>query len=168
MDVKKAGQKLRRFLEKYKYAAAVLLLGLGLMLLPGFSEKTQTSAGQTAAVPEKQSVGEELEEILSQVQGAGRVRVMLKEASGEELLYQTNEELSQTENGTAEKRQCVTLNDENRAEYGLIRQINPPTYLGAVVLCQGADDPAVKLAIADAVSKITGLGMNKIAVLKME
>jgi stage III sporulation protein AG len=40
--------------------------------------------------------------------------------------------------------------------------------MGAVVIAQGADDPSIKLAIVDAVTKATGLGANKISVLKMK
>ena len=52
-------------------------------------------------------------------------------------------------------------------ESGLIRQINPPAYLGAIVVCQGADNNTVRLAIVEAVSRATGLGADKISVLKM-
>jgi stage III sporulation protein AG len=40
--------------------------------------------------------------------------------------------------------------------------------MGAIVLCQGADVPSVRLAIVDAVSKVTGLVANQISVLKMK
>ena len=58
--------------------------------------------------------------------------------------------------------------DSDRNETGLVHQINPPVYLGAVVLAQGADNPVVKLSIVEAVSKVTGLGADKISVLKMQ
>jgi len=35
-------------------------------------------------------------------------------------------------------------------------------------VCEGADSPSVKYAVAQAVAKITGLGTNDICVLKME
>lgn len=167
MDVKKVRLRMGRLLEKYKYAVAVLLVGLVLMLLPTGTQKESASGQETPHAAEK-TVQQELEELLMQVQGAGKVRVLLREATGAETLYQLDEDRVVSDSTTTEKKQSVTVTDENRTESGLIRQVNPPTYSGAIVLCQGADDPAVKLAIADAVSKITGLGMNKIAVLKME
>lgn len=39
---------------------------------------------------------------------------------------------------------------------------------GAVVVCAGADDPAVRLDVTHAVSAYTGLGSNKITVMKMK
>ena len=49
-----------------------------------------------------------------------------------------------------------------------MRQVNPPTYLGAIIICEGADDANIRLAVVDAVSKVTGLGANRISVLKMK
>lgn len=39
---------------------------------------------------------------------------------------------------------------------------------GAVVLCTGADDAAVRLSVTNAVSAYTGLGSDKIRVIKMK
>ena len=60
------------------------------------------------------------------------------------------------------------ITDSGRNQTGLIRQINPPVYLGAVIVCQGGDKPAVKLAVAEAVSRVTGLRSHQIVVLKMK
>ena len=62
----------------------------------------------------------------------------------------------------------MTVTDGQRNETGLVRQVNPPSYLGAVVVCQGGDDPRVQLDIVNAVSRITGLGADRISVLKMK
>jgi len=42
------------------------------------------------------------------------------------------------------------------------------SYSGAVILCQGADNAAVRLQIVEAVSAFTGLGSNRIIVQKMK
>jgi stage III sporulation protein AG len=110
----------------------------------------------------------ELSEILSNVQGAGKVKVMLTESEGERTLYQTDTTYSQSDTNTNTKTQTILITDNDRNETGLIHQKNPPIYRGAVVLAQGADEPTVRLAIVDAVSKVTGLGADKISVLKMK
>ena len=43
-----------------------------------------------------------------------------------------------------------------------------PVYQGAVVVCEGAERAAVRLAIVEAVSSLTGLGSDKISVIKMK
>ena len=93
---------------------------------------------------------------------------MLTEDTGEEILYQFDEDRTSSESSTSVRTEVVTVTDSQRNESGLVRQVNPAKYLGVIVLCQGADDPALKLAITNAVSKITGLGADRIAVLKMK
>ena len=105
---------------------------------------------------------------MSHVQGVGNVKVMLREAKGAETVYEVNGDYKSSDTSSDTKTEVVTITDANRNESGLIKQINPPKYLGAIVICQGAADPEVRLSVKDAVSKITGLGTDKIAVLIMK
>ena len=102
------------------------------------------------------------------MKGAGKVDVLLTVSQGERTIYQTDSSYSQGETATDTRTQTILITDSQRNETGLVHQINPPVYQGATVLTQGADEPAVKLAIVDAVSDATGLGADKITVLKME
>ena len=79
--------------------------------------------------------------------------------------YQGGETFYQTE-GEDEKTVLVTGAD--RSESGLVRTSRSPVYQGAVVVCRGADSPAVRLAIVEAVANATGLGTDRITVLKMK
>ena len=168
MEIKAIQSKISTFIQKYKYVVIILLIGILLMLFPGNIFHSEKEVQNTEKPKQTQSVQMQLENILSYIQGAGEVKVMLKELSGEETVYQTNEDVSISENSTDRKTDVITVTDQNRNEQGLIKQVNPPQYLGAVIICQGGDDPKVRLAITDAVSKITGLGADKIAVLKMK
>ena len=103
----------------------------------------------------------------SQIQGAGKVEVMLTVAFGEKTIYQTDEHISGGEN-VSTRVETVIVTGADRSQNGLIQQINPPVYLGAIVVCQGADRSVVRLAIVEAVSKVTGLGADRISVLKMK
>ena len=62
----------------------------------------------------------------------------------------------------------VTVTDSQRNERGLINKTSAPIYRGAVVVCDGADNPQVNLDIVSAVSNITGLRSDQISVLKMK
>ena len=106
----------------------------------------------------------ELEDILSHISGAGSVKVLLTQASGEEIIYQTDEDISSDDI----QRDTVLITNSNREDLGLIKQTNPPRYQGAVILCQGADRPEVRLRIVEAVMSATGLTSDKITVLKMK
>lgn len=154
---------------KYKYAVLVLLIGIVLMVVP-FGETNTTTTEQTLTqVPTvADSLEDRLEQILSCVKGAGEVRVVLTEAAGEEFIYQTDESISkgkETENIT---KDVITITDANRNQICVIKQKIPATYSGAIIVCTGADNPVIKLEIVSAVSKVTGLGADKISVLKMK
>ena len=162
MEIINIKNKILPFFQKYKYVILIILLGIILMMIP--EKKKVTSVSSPIQSVNHLSVQDDLEDILSHVKGSGKVKVMLIEAKGAETIYETNSDQSETDSRT----EIVTVTDANRNENGLVKQVNPPKYGGAVVLCQGAADPNVRLAITDAVSKVTGLGADKIAVLIMK
>ena len=169
MELKKLTTKVIDQLHKYRYGVLIVCIGLILMLLPPIGTDRKTEEKDTAeAVVQEQSTEEALSMLLMTVEGAGNVRVYLSARSGWETVYQTDTETSTTQDTSNAKTNTVIITDTNREQQGLVRQINPPKYLGAIIVCQGADDLGVKLAIVDAVSKVTGLGANSISVLKMK
>jgi len=163
MDTGELRERVTTIFQKYRYGLLVLLAGIFLMLLPGPS---------TAEEPEpivQESVQEEtfdarLSWMLSQMEGAGEVQVFLSQATGSETRYQTDESHSSGDI----HRDTVLVTGTDRAQTGLVQRIDPPVYRGAIVLCQGADNAAVRLAITQAVANATGLGTNQISVLKMK
>lgn len=170
MEIKATTEKMLRFLKKNKVVALILLLGLILILLPeGKTENNSINTQETVTEIKKEIPFEErLEEILSQIHGAGRVDVMLTISEGEEIIYQTDDSFSTSGESSNKSADTVTITDAGKNQTGLIRQTKPAIYRGAIVVCQGADNPNVKLAITEAVSKITGIGANCISVLKMK
>ena len=109
-----------------------------------------------------------METLLCRIEGAGKVKVLLTESMGERIIYQTDEDSNHSEKSGTVHIETVIVSNSGKGESGLIKQVIPPAYLGAVVLCQGADKPSVKLAIMEAVANATGLGTHHISVLKMK
>lgn len=169
MDLIKLKKGITQTLGKYKYVGVVLMVGIVLMMIPSKSLNTD----ETIQIEQKMDTSEmeledKMEEILSCVQGAGNVKVMLSIAKGESSVYQTDSTYSQSDTSTDSRTQTILVTDSNRNETGLVYQKNPPIYQGAIVLAQGADNPQVKLAIVDAVMVVTGLGADRISVHKMQ
>lgn len=163
IDIKSRGVE---SLKKYKYILVVVLAGIFLMAFP--EKKTEEpDIPQTAAVSEP-SLQESLSKLLSKIEGAGKVEVLLTQAEGSQTLYQTDEDRSAGETTTERRGKTVLVTNGAREETGLIRQINPPIYQGAVILCQGGDNAGIRLAIVEAVANATGLSTDKITVLKMK
>lgn len=161
MDLIKIRDKLIEQIKKYRYALIVLLLGIVLMTLPEFGQKNDEPQ-ETTVQKDTEDPTQQLSEILSQIRGAGKVRLFLTLETGERTIYQTDQD------GQGLDRETVLITDADRTQKGLIQQIASPVYRGAVIVCQGADDPEVRLSIVEAVSDATGLTTDRISVLKMK
>ena len=149
-------------MRTYKYPILTVLVGLAILLLPTSGEPVQPEPVVQSAAAE--TLEQRLEAILSGIAGAGQVQVLLTEESGRQTLYQTDtrsDDSSRTED-------TVLVEDAARTETGLVRQTMEPKYRGAVVLCDGADQSVVRLAVVEAVSCVTGLGADRICVLKLQ
>jgi len=157
--------------KKYRYAILVVLVGIALMCWPSSNKKTEEPEPTDITNSSNETYflrTEDLETILSQISGAGEVSVLLTYASGSETVYHQDEDSTVNETSSVIKKDTVILSDASRREEALIRQVHGPVYQGAIVLCKGGDQPSVKLAIVEAVSKATGLGVDDICVLKMK
>ena len=168
MDFKQLTEKSGTFLKKNKYVILVLLIGLVFLLIPETDD--QKSQPQTSIVIQEEEISfeEKLAAILHQIEGAGEVKVLLTISEGEEIIFQTDENLSTDSDTSSKNTDTITVTDANKNQNGLVRQINPPVYRGAIIVCQGADNPVVKLAVTEAVARLTGIGTNCISVLKMK
>ena len=169
MELKKLKSKLYNLYSKYKYVALVLIIGIILMNIPIRNSNTPVQEEKITVLPDENVlIQADLSNILSQISGVGKVQVMLTQRAGSETIYQTNDDITSNAESQSSHFDTVTVADSSKGQTGLVKQVNPPKYLGVIVVCEGADDPIVKLAIVDAVSKATGLNSSCISVLKMK
>ena len=159
--------KVKELFGKYKYVLLILAVGIILMSLPE-GQRRPVQQEIPAVQPESANRTEELEDILGQIAGVGKVRVLLTEAAGAETVYQTDEDSSTASDSDRLRVETVIASNASREEQGLIRSITPPVYLGAIIVCQGGDSPTVRLSIVEAVSNVTGISSDRITVLKMK
>ena len=153
---KTALQKIKN--GKYgKYLLLALLFGAALLLLtsPTTAGQTGTQTTETAISPPAFDLREQEERLASaigSIAGAGRAQVMLSVYGG------VARELAQ-ENGEA-----LILSSGGGAQSPVELRYTYPEYLGALVICEGGNDPRVCLAVTKAVQAVTGLGSDKITV----
>lgn len=166
MDLSKLKNKALEYIRKYKFVALILLLGVFMLLFPTgrTSKEHSDKAPQTITKQEHISI-DDLTAILESIKGAGRVKVLLSLENSEQTNYQQDTDSGNT---SGLRQTTVTVTDAERNETGLICKTFAPVYRGAIVVCDGADNPAVQLSIVNAVSNITGLGTNQISVLKIK
>ena len=163
MDSVNLKEKLNDFLQRYKYVGIVVLAGLILMSLP--QKNTLDPVPNSQSQEDNSSdLASELEDILSVIEGVGKVKVMLTISEGEQVEYVRDEDRNDAMDTFSLRRETVIISGSDRAETGLIQQVIPPVYLGAIIVCEGGDDPSVRLNVVNA----TGLGSDRITVLKMK
>ena len=154
-------------LEKFKYPALILLLGLTLILWPSRKQPPEAQPVQERAAEAAENIDARMEAILSCIDGAGQVRVLLTKRTGDETVYQTDETVS---TGSDAKSRSVTtvMAGASGSEIPVIRQMVYGQYRGALIVCQGADSPSVRLQLVNAVAGLTGLPTDRITVIKMK
>ena len=167
MDIRKLREKIPGWFYKYRYPIAIALVGIVLLLIP---VKAENSVQEEVKPSESRQVdmSQELAQILAQIEGVGKVKVMLTIAAGETVIYQNDQDSNLGSGSSSIRQETVIITDADRNQQALITQVLPVKYQGAIVICQGADTASVKWAVVDAVSKATGLGANQISVLKMK
>ena len=143
-------------LLKNKYALIVLAVGLILVLWPSGS-KTEEKSSTELTVPAF-SINEEevrLASQLAKIEGAGRVSVLLA------VQGSASRELAEGKDGT------LVISENGKERVVELYYVNP-VYLGAIIVCDGADSADVRFEIIKAVSAYTGLGTDKITVTGMK
>ena len=167
----KAG-KYTQILKKYKYAVGIVLIGLIFLCWPSAERKPPQSSTSTW----EESAGEteaRMKKILSNIDGVGELEIMLTVDAGSELQLAREQSLSYSGDTTSpdsytREETCVVVSKGSGGEEVVVTKSVYPVYRGALVVCSGGDNPKVKLAVTEAVSALTGLGTEKISVIKRQ
>lgn len=162
-----------RIWGRYKYFLLVILVGV-LLLTSGMQTASNTqeqAAEQSDHGFDLQAFQQSVADSLSQIDGAGRVTVLLSLETGEESVYAADVSKSSqtTDNNSNESYESTTsiLSDGSYGEAPILIKSKYPTFRGAVILCEGADDDAVRLQIVHAVSALCGISSDCISVSKL-
>ena len=158
-------ERAKRLLAQWKLPALLLALGAVLLLWPSDEMKTQAaSEQQPSSKAQTQNDEARLRALLERVEGVGRVEVMLTCAESETLVFQTDTRQS---GDTREETTVFSSGQSSQKMPVTVKTVKPP-WRGAGIVCDGAEWASVRLAIVEAVSALTGLGSDKISVIKMK
>lgn len=163
---------------KYKYVLLVLAVGLVLILLPTGGDRSGSSPadGDTEAVLpfELEETESRIAAALAEIDGAGRVTVVLTVKSGTEqvIAYNTDERIKTGSDGagtdTERTTDAVIVSRGSSVQDPVTLKYIYPEYLGALVVSEGAGNAEVRLELSRAVSALTGLKSDKITITKMK
>lgn len=144
---------------------AIVLLGYFAFLSPT-SNKYDDSGGSvtvstSAADRYARDLESKLENILSNVKGAGNVKVMVTLGNGYEYVYATEETVKQSANGSTTTTTEVVMVDGQPV---VVKEIFP-TIQGVLVSASGASDAIVKLNLVTAIQTVVDVPNSDITIL---
>ncbi|PWL49128.1 MAG: hypothetical protein DBY39_01885 [Clostridiales bacterium] len=163
--------------KKIQYLAIALIMAVVLLLyfstLTSDGEKQQqreqVQAEQTTA-----EIEDKLKVILSKVDGAGEVDVVINYESSSELVpamsEQSNTSSNQSETTSSEtkneNRDIATIKEGGDTSALIIKEIQP-VVRGVIIVAEGAGDIGVRLQLLEAVQTFLDVSAEKVEVLKM-
>lgn len=174
--VKKAFVRLRswRYFSAALYGALILLA----LLFYGIGDGWFRAEPRAGPAKAEATLESRLEDILSTVRGAGKVRVLVTYATAGErvaaTVSTTDESVAETSGGTTatrseqsrEMKQPATISTEN-GQSPIILVEREPEIRGVIVVAEGAADPAVRMNLQRAVQAVTGVSLSCIEVFEM-
>jgi len=150
----------KRIPKKNFWLLAILGVGVFLLLLPRRSESTTQSKEPSFSLEEEEK---RIAEALERISGAGQVTVVLSLDTSLEQEYARNRD-SDAETGKESGRNEEHSEVAEIGDSALTVKYRYPCYRGALVIAEGGGS-ALKLAITQAVSALTGLSTDRITVL---
>lgn len=140
-------------IQKIAIAAVGLCLGVALLLFGSFGG-TEKAVEECDEIRSAEAYRAELEQTLTalcaSVRGAGKVSVFVSLSGGYEYVYSTDE-----------RGECVTVGSGS-SERAVVESVRAPEIRGVGIVCDGADDPAVSVALCELVCSALGIGSNRV------
>lgn len=128
---------------------------------------------------EENNISKDLESILSKINGAGEVKVLLTYSETSQLVPVYNENINEStteETDTSGGKRIINSKDNQKeviyeeqtdGKKIVTQKIISPKIEGAIITAKGAGDVSVKNNIIQAVEAATGLAIHKIQVFEM-
>jgi stage III sporulation protein AG len=189
--LQKLGEKLPEKLrgdKKLALIAVLCVLGvvcLALSALPGKAEKNTEESGADSVPQVDQAdvsayitqLEGKLAQLISEMDGAGKTRVMLTLENGTEEVFAGNEE--QKSSGGQEGAgvsgasgsasfEYIKLRAKDGSEQGLLLTVVQPRVRGVAVVCEGAGSALVQTAILQTVTAVLDVSSARVSISKMQ
>lgn len=146
----------------------ILLLFLSTLSFGGKEERAPEAAAESAGDIERE-LEQRLEKLISQIDGAGSVSVMvtLESTSTRVFAEETQSESTSSDNADSSSKSSGIRTEIVLAGSGkepLETSVICPKVRGVAVVCPGASDPVVKEKIANTVSGVLNVGISRVCV----
>ena len=146
----------------------VLLLAAGRTFSEEKEENVSADTMEKAVVTVERETEKRMAEILSKIEGAGLVDVMLTYRQTEEKTIAHNESREEDGESLRTEQTAILLEDGDGGTEPLSLTDISPVVEGVMIAAQGADQPAVAAALHQAAQALLDVPAHKVAVLKMK
>lgn len=156
--------RINEFLKKEKnkkLVYVILIIGVILLSLPSFLPQKEAEPSRETVVNER--LEERLSDIISEISGVGKVKVMITYKSTSEKRVAKDKNTRNSANETYEEEKNVLLGSGSEQKPFITRE-EMPKILGVAVVAEGGGRDDVKAEISRAVRALTGVSANNIAV----
>lgn len=151
--------------------AAVLLLTLSELIPAGSRNKKEEEKADTDTVSDysgyEEKTEERLRELISAIDGAGGVKVMVTLESGNENVYAVEQSGDSSSSSESYDKKYVIV-EKDGTDSGLMLKVVEPQIRGVAVICTGADSAEVRSEIIDTVTAVLGVSSTRVSIAKMK
>ena len=180
MDIIDLKDRLINSLKKADRRKLIVFLGIAGMLLILISElvpnnkndNTEQAVSNDDLTSEqyKKQLENELEEILSKIEGVGSSSVMITLDGTTEYVYAEELDTTSDSNDNSKResyRSNIVITESGGDKRALVKKIIRPQVTGVLVACPGGDDIGTKEKIISAVSAVLGIPAGRVYVVKV-
>ena len=125
--------------NKKRIIAVFLIFALGIGVILFSSGKEKETKTEESLAEYKANLESELAELCSSVRGVGRCRVSVSFSRGA----------------------------ENISKGSLLIETKPPSVLGVIIVCKGADSDAVRRDLTELITSLFAISSTRVAILKL-
>lgn len=142
-----------------------------------FKELAQESINSNNIKTDEYNLEDELEDILSNISGVGKVEVLITYSQSSQVVAMYDEKVTTSiteETDTAGAKRNVQESDVSKEiivdgdNAPITEKVVMPKIEGAIVIAEGANNATIKTDIIQAVSAVTGVSTYKVQVFKMK
>lgn len=113
------------------------------------------------------SLEKETEELISSIDGAGSCKVMITLKNTNESVFAKNSQENKAESSYSNSHEYVLYDGQDGETPVLIKQYFPSVQ-GVAVVCEGADNKAVRESIVNSIASLYNISVSKISVSKLK
>ncbi len=144
------------------------------------SDTQNNTTIQQIDISDEDNLEKNLENILSKIEGVGKVSVLITYSESSQIIAMYNENSKQSSTEETDQQggnriikevdisKDIIYKEENGEKVPITQKVIKPRVEGAIIIAQGASNINIKTSIIQAVEAVTGVATHKVQVFEMK